>query len=78
MIEWTAEDIVNAIRDEIDAYKKLKARLTSALGAEARRIELQMYSRSATIYQVLRKDLVETLGRADLWEQFNEWEKRLS
>jgi hypothetical protein len=77
MIEWTAEEIVGAIRADIDSHQQLKARLASASGQEEKRIELQMRSRSAGILQVLKEDL-RKLDRMDLWREFESWEQSLS
>jgi hypothetical protein len=78
MIEWTVDQLVHTIRDEIAEYKELKTRLASATGDETERIRLQMFDKATTIIQVLKKELVEQRGRADLWEEFIEWERSLS
>lgn len=78
MIEETAEQIVTAIRDEIAAYEKLKAKLQSARGDEAKRIERQKYDMAHSVTKVLKKALVDDRKRPDLWQEFVEWEKSLS
>jgi hypothetical protein len=77
IVDWTAEQIVVAIRDDIDAYEKLKTRLSSASGEEARRIELQKLDKVTQIRE-LQKELLNKEGGAELWKEFIPWEKSLS
>lgn len=75
-IEWSPEQIAQAIQDDIDGYENLKEKLKSASGDEAKRIELQKFDRWTQIKE-LKRELIEK-GRDDLWEQFIDWEKKLS
>ena len=70
MIDWTDDQIVNAIRDEIAEYERLKTSLPTLPVRE------QMRDRVGAIRE-LKKEL-DNRGKTHLWEQFAEWEKSLS